>query len=205
MSRTPLGRVGSDISHNNYAKASHRQATSHSNSSSSDDRDRAKTRASPFFSGLAVGGAWRSGESRDGTAGKAEEDRRKAKGKRGPLEVGQRVKKYMASLVEQLLASFSRHGERDRRGQRRRPHTFSVSGPGAAATMERGRWRQRRGQLSSAPASLRASPVNSGHLSVGGSLVKVSTSSEESTMEELQSAIQAAIAHCKNSIAVAKQ
>jgi BRI1 kinase inhibitor 1 len=35
--------------------------------------------------------------------------------------------------------------------------------------------------------------------------VKVSTSSEESTMEELQSAIQAAIAHCKNSIAVAKE
>lgn len=200
MSRTPLGRVGSDISHNNYAKANHRQTTSHS--SSSDDRDRAKTRASPFVSGL--GGAWRSGESRDDTAGKAEEDRKKVKGKRGPLEVGQRVKKYMASLVEQLLASFSRHGERDRRGLRRRPHTFSVSGPGAAATMERERRRQRRGQLSSAPASLRASPVNSGHLSVGGS-VKVSTSSEESTMEELQSAIQAAIAHCKNSIAVAKQ
>lgn len=204
MSRTPLGRVGSDISHNNYAKSSHRQATSHS-SSSCDDRDRAKARASPFFSGLGVGGAWRSGGSRDGTAGKAEEDRRKAKGKRGPLEVGQRVKKYMASLVEQLLASFSRHGERDRRGQRRRPHTFSASGPGAAATMERERRRQGRGRLSSAPASLRASPVNSGHLSVGGSLVKVSTSSEESTMEELQSAIQAAIAHCKNSIAVAKQ
>uniref|UniRef100_M8C1I9 BRI1 kinase inhibitor 1 n=1 Tax=Aegilops tauschii TaxID=37682 RepID=M8C1I9_AEGTA len=157
----------------------------------------------PFFPGL--GGAWRPGEGRDDTAGKAEEDRKKVKGKRGPLEVGQRVKKYMASLVEQLLASFSRHGERDRRGQRRRPHTFSVNGPGAAATMERERWRQRRGHLSSAPASLRASPVNSGHLSVGGSLVKVSTSSEESTMEELQSAIQAAIAHCKNSIAVAKQ
>ncbi|KAF7072847.1 hypothetical protein CFC21_077928 [Triticum aestivum] len=202
MSRTPLGRVGSDISHNNYAKANHRQATSHS-SCSSDDRDRAKARASPFFPGL--GGAWRPGEGRDDTAGKAEEDRKKVKGKRGPLEVGQRVKKYMASLVEQLLASFSRHGERDRRGQRRRPHTFSVNGPGAAATMERERWRQRRGHLSSAPASLRASPVNSGHLSVGGSLVKVSTSSEESTMEELQSAIQAAIAHCKNSIAVAKQ
>jgi BRI1 kinase inhibitor 1 len=116
------------------------------------------------------------------------------------------VKKYMASLVEQLLASFSRHGERERREQRRRPHSFSGSGPGAAAAAarERERWRQRRGQLSSAPASLRASPVNSGHLSVGGS-VKVSTSSEESTMEELQSAIQAAIAHCKNSIAVAKE
>jgi BRI1 kinase inhibitor 1 len=160
----------------------------------------AKSKASPFFSGL--GSTWRSGERRDVTA----EDKRKVKGKRGPLEVGQRVKKYMESLVEQLLASFSRHGERERREQRRRPHSFSGSGPGAAAAAarERERWRQRRGQLSSAPASLRASPVNSGHLSVGGS-VKVSTSSEESTMEELQSAIQAAIAHCKNSIAVAKE
>jgi BRI1 kinase inhibitor 1 len=198
MSRTPIGRVGSDISHNNYAKANRRHQTTSHTSSSEDfkDRDRAKNRASPFFSGF--GGAWRSGEGRDDAA----EDRRKAKGKRGPLEVGQRVRKYMASLVEQLLASFSRHGERERR----RPHSFSGSGPGAAAAAarERERWRQRRGQLSSAPASLRASPVNSGHLSVGGS-VKVSTSSEESTMEELQSAIQAAIAHCKNSIAVAKE
>ncbi|CAM0951694.1 unnamed protein product [Alopecurus aequalis] len=201
MSRTPLGRVGSDLSHNNYAKANHRRQTTSHTSSREDkdrDRDRAKNKSSPFFSGL--GSAWRSGESRDDTA----EDKRKVK--RGPLEVGQRVKKYMASLVEQLLASFSRHGERERREQRRRPHSFSGNGPGAAAAVarERERWRQRRGQLSSAPASLRASPVNSGHLSVGGS-VKVSTSSEESTMEELQSAIQAAIAHCKNSIAVAKE
>ena len=206
MSRTPLGRVGSDLSHNNYAKANHRHQTTSNTNSSEDkdrdrDRDRAKNRSSPFFSGLTS--AWRSGESRDDTAATAE-DKRKVK--RGRLDVGQRVKKYMASLVEQVLASFSRHGERERREQRRRPHSFSGNGPGAAAAAarERERWRQRRGQLSSAPASLRASPVNSGHLSVGGS-VKVSTSSEESTMEELQSAIQAAIAHCKNSIAVGKQ
>ncbi|XP_040383639.1 probable BRI1 kinase inhibitor 1 [Oryza brachyantha] len=200
MSRTPpLGRVGSDLSHNNYAKASHHH---HQASGGGKDRDKAKNKASsPFFSGL--GGSWRSGESRD-TAGKAEEVKRKARARRG-LDVGQWVKKYMASMVEHLLASFSgRHGgERDRREQqRRRPHSFSVHGP-SALREQRERWRRRRGQLSSAPASLRASPTNSGHLSVGGS-VKVSTSSEESTMEELQSAIEAAIAHCKNSIAVAK-
>lgn len=215
MSRTPpppLGRVGSDLSHNNYAKANHHRTstTTHGSSSSrsSDDKDRAKNKASPFFSGIGLGSAWRSsGErsSRDHTAGtgKAEDD----KPRKG--NVGQRVRKYMACLVEQLLASFSRHGERHRREQRRRrrPHSFSVPGSGtvggAACTRDqRERWRrqQRRGgQLSSAPASLRASPVNSGHLSVGGGSVKVSTSSEESTMEELQSAIQAAIAHCKNS------
>ncbi|PPD84004.1 hypothetical protein GOBAR_DD19050 [Gossypium barbadense] len=42
-----------------------------------------------------------------------------------------------------------------------------------------------------APVSMRTSPTNSGLL--------VSTTSD-STMEELQAAIQAAIAHCKNSI-----
>ncbi|MBA0661221.1 hypothetical protein Goklo_005539 [Gossypium klotzschianum] len=46
-------------------------------------------------------------------------------------------------------------------------------------------------QCSSAPVSMRTSPTNSGLL--------VSTTSD-STMEELQAAIQAAIAHCKNSI-----
>ncbi|PPR82095.1 hypothetical protein GOBAR_AA38614 [Gossypium barbadense] len=46
-------------------------------------------------------------------------------------------------------------------------------------------------QCSSAPVSMRTSPTNSGLL--------VPTASD-STMEELQAAIQAAIAHCKNSI-----
>ncbi|KAL5201591.1 hypothetical protein ABZP36_035945 [Zizania latifolia] len=208
MSRTPLGRVGSDLSHNNYAKASHHRQTASSNGSGSKERDRedkAKNKASsPFFSSL--GSSWRSGESRDtasAAAGKAEEAKRKVKAKRG-LDVGQWVKKYMASMVDHFIASFSRHGEREsRREQRRRPQSFSARGASASALREQERWRRRRrGQLSSAPASLRASPANSGHLSVGGS-VKVSTSSEESTMEELQSAIEAAIAHCKNSIASA--
>jgi BRI1 kinase inhibitor 1 len=201
MSRTPVGRVGSDLSH---ARANHHHATTSDGTSSKDRDSRAKSKASPFFSGL--GGAWRK---------QAEEKRKgRPKPRRAALDVGQWVKRhmasmveqlrasFMASMVEQLRASFSRHSERE---QRRRPHSFSGHGPGAAREMrEREHWRRRRGQLSSAPASLRVSPANSGHLSVGGS-VKVSTSSEESTMEELQSAIEAAIAHCKNSISVAKQ
>lgn len=205
MSRTPVGRVGSDLSHLNHARTSHHHATT---SSKDKDRDRAKNKASPFFfSGL--GAAWRKentiNTSSSDAAGKQQaEDKRKDKAKRA-LDLGQRVKRHMASMVEQLCASFSRKSERERREQRRRPHSFSGHGPGAAREMrERERWRRRCGQLSSAPASLRVSPANSGHLSVGGS-VKVSTSSEESTMEELQSAIEAAIAHCKNSISVAKQ
>ncbi|PUZ71011.1 hypothetical protein GQ55_2G280600 [Panicum hallii var. hallii] len=200
MSRTPVGRVGSDL---NHARTGHRHATTSDDSASSKDRDRdnrARSKASPFLSGLAA--AWRkeSTGSSDAAGKQQAEDRRKDKAKRA-LDVGQWLKRHMASMVEQLRASFSRQAERDRQEQRRRPHSFSGHGPGAAREMrERERWRRRRGQLSSAPASLRVSPANSGHLSVGGS-VKVSTSSEESTMEELQSAIQAAIAHCKNSIA----
>ncbi|CAL5081792.1 unnamed protein product [Urochloa decumbens] len=204
MSRTPVGRVGSDLSHLNHSRASHHHTTTSS-------KDRAKNKASPFFSGL--GAAWRKeSTSSSGDAArkqqKAEEKRKdKAAAKRALDDVGQWVKRHMAAMVEQLRrASFSRQAAE--REQRRRPHSFSGRGPGAATAREmreRERWRRRRGQqLSSAPASLRVSPANSGHLSVGGS-VKVSTSSEESTMEELHSAIEAAIAHCKNSISVAKQ
>ncbi|OEL34697.1 putative BRI1 kinase inhibitor 1 [Dichanthelium oligosanthes] len=211
MSRTPVGRVGSDLSHLNHARTSHHHHATTSNGTSSKDRDRdraAKNKASPaFFSSL--GAAWRkentsSGSTTSDAAGKQAEDKRKDKARRA-LDVGQWVKRHMASMVEQLRASFSRQSERERREQRRRPHSFSGHGQSAAREMsERERWRRRRGQLSSAPASLRVSPANSGHLSVGGS-VKVSTSSDESTMEELQSAIEAAIAHCKNSISVVKQ
>lgn len=57
--------------------------------------------------------------------------------------------------------------------------------------------RRRRRRECSAPASMKTSPSNSGLL-VGEGVVSTS----ESTMEELQAAIQAAIAHCKNSIAM---
>ncbi|XP_058722238.1 BRI1 kinase inhibitor 1-like [Vicia villosa] len=51
------------------------------------------------------------------------------------------------------------------------------------------------GQYSSAPASMRTSPSNSGLLFPTTPL----TPATDSSMEELQNAIQAAIAHCKNS------
>ncbi|KAI4389547.1 hypothetical protein MLD38_001762 [Melastoma candidum] len=56
----------------------------------------------------------------------------------------------------------------------------------------------RRGQYASAPASMRASPANSGILVTD---IPSPKASNDSTMEELQAAIQAAIAHCKKSIA----
>ncbi|MED6192771.1 hypothetical protein PIB30_013406 [Stylosanthes scabra] len=59
----------------------------------------------------------------------------------------------------------------------------------------------RRGECSSAPASMRASPTNSGFLLATASTTLPTSAANDSTMEELQAAIQAAIAHCKNSIA----
>lgn len=58
--------------------------------------------------------------------------------------------------------------------------------------------RGRSGEFS-APASMRISPSNSGLLAAKAGM---SPPVSDSTMEELQAAIQAAIAHCKNSIAV---
>ncbi|XP_073305890.1 BRI1 kinase inhibitor 1-like [Primulina huaijiensis] len=57
--------------------------------------------------------------------------------------------------------------------------------------------RGRRGEFS-APASMRNSPTNSGLLVASGT---PTPSARDSTMEELQAAIQSAIAHCKKSIA----
>ncbi|CAN4115093.1 unnamed protein product [Withania somnifera] len=66
-----------------------------------------------------------------------------------------------------------------------------------------------KGQYSSAPASMRTSPTNSGLLvatptgaNYSNCTTTSSCSSSDSTMEELQAAIQAAIAHCKKSISM---
>lgn len=65
------------------------------------------------------------------------------------------------------------------------------------------RYPRKRNCVSSCPSSMRSSPNHSGVLSRTG-LVGTSRplvqNSESSTMEELQSAIQGAIAHCKNSM-----
>lgn len=113
----------------------------------------------------------------------------KTKTNKKRLELGQVLKRFM-SMVENIFSNNRR--ERERRDLQKRPHSFSVP-------RERERWRKKRGQRS-APASMRGSPSHSGHFSMG-SINKLSSSSDESTMEELQNAIEAAIAHCKSSIA----
>lgn len=87
--------------------------------------------------------------------------------------------------------------EKERGELRRRP--YSLSGKGATDSREGSeRWRWRGEFL--APASIWTSPNDSG-LHVAACAV-ATASSDESTMVELQNAVQAAIAHCKNSYAV---
>lgn len=71
------------------------------------------------------------------------------------------------------------------------------------------RYPRRKSSVSSCPSSMRSSPSHSGVLSRSGFMgTSTSTSrvgggmynSDTSSMEELQSAIQGAIAHCKNSM-----
>ncbi|XP_042397551.1 BRI1 kinase inhibitor 1-like [Zingiber officinale] len=131
------------------------------------------------------------------------------KRKRKGIDVIRLLRKY-ANLVELLF--FSRTGERERERRRhedddlrRRPCSFSghSNRNSKAEAAAQGEWRRRKKGQMSAPASMRTSPSNSGLLSASSMTISSTSTSDSSTMEELQSAIQAAIAHCKNSIAVA--
>ncbi|CAH8359785.1 unnamed protein product [Eruca vesicaria subsp. sativa] len=118
------------------------------------------------------------------------------------------VKKYIKML-------FQKRGKGTELRNRRQTSSYSFSSSligwkGNNKMMTNGSrdlMRARRGDLFSAPASMRTSPTNSGHLRIStaglsSSSASTSSSSSDSTMEELQAAIQAAIAHCKNSSAV---
>lgn len=89
---------------------------------------------------------------------------------------------------------FKGGGGKDGRDLRRRPYSFSGNLNGGNG------WKKKRGEFS-APASMKTSPTNSGLLLSAPAMATGMSSSGGSSMEELQSAIQAAIAHCKNSSA----
>ncbi|KAG9450915.1 hypothetical protein H6P81_010880 [Aristolochia fimbriata] len=134
---------------------------------------------------------------------------RLSKWRKVPLEMGEREaeeKKRVRFDVSRVLKRYARvvrpllffRGEKDQKQRdfRRQPHSFSGN--------LNSRWKEwgggRRKEFS-APASLRTSPTNSGLLVATATI----SSSNDGTMEELQSAIQAAIAHCKNSIAAKEE
>ncbi|KAI0495538.1 hypothetical protein KFK09_021839 [Dendrobium nobile] len=119
------------------------------------------------------------------------DDREAEKQRKKKTKVLGRLWKKYASLMESLLFF---KPMKDKRELRRSPYSFSRD-----CNPREGGWRRRwRGDFS-APASMRTSPANSGLLVAPSSTF---SSSDESTMEELQNAIQAAIAHCKSSVAV---
>ncbi|KAL2537997.1 BRI1 kinase inhibitor 1 [Forsythia ovata] len=106
-------------------------------------------------------------------------------------ELSHVVKRYMR-MVRPLFSFRNRRGNAEFQGQ---PYSLS----GNLMFKNKKELRGKRGEFS-APASMRTSPTNSGLLVANGTLTPTSTS--DSTMEELQAAIQSAIAHCKKSIAM---
>lgn len=118
------------------------------------------------------------------------EDNKEKQKKKMRFDVSHVVKRYMR-MVQPLLFFKGRKSENIQ--LRRQPYSFS----GNLALRNKPDLRGRRGEFS-APASMRTSPSNSGLLLATATLP---SSASDSTMEELQAAIQAAIAHCKNSIA----
>lgn len=220
MSHRLVGRVVSDLSHSSSRSSAadhglhHRSTTGNSDDGGNNASKARRQKLSLLFSGVV---AWtRSGETSSWAKDTKQQQQQQSASRGGAprrrgLEMVLALRKYMA-MLEQLFASYSGGGSSgrdggDRRGERRR-HTFTSGRRhhGAGDANAQSSSKRHRGRLSSAPASLRGSPASSGHLSVGDSVVTTktsSTSSEVSTMEELQSAIQAAIAHCKNSAAAA--
>ncbi|ESQ44808.1 hypothetical protein EUTSA_v10003420mg [Eutrema salsugineum] len=171
-----------------------------------DSENRVKTKPIKSFSLFGLS-KWRKGyEGND--RGQEQQQQNQQQKKKLSLDLSHAVKKYIRML-------FQRRGNGMQFRSRRQTSSYSFSSSimdskGNSKTMINGSrdlMRARRGELFSAPASMRTSPTNSGHLCVStaglsSSSASTSSSSSDSTMEELQAAIQAAIAHCKNSSAV---
>lgn len=152
--------------------------SNHFRSRDGETKERIKSRSFSLF-GLP---RWRKGC--EGVEKEDKEKKRKLK-----FDVSHVLKRYVG-LVRPLLF-FRRKGE----NIQLRPQPYSFSGN---LRKKNKPWlRGRMGEFS-APASMRTSPTNSGLLVATATLPSSTT---DSTMEELQAAIQAAIAHCKNSIA----
>ncbi|KAF9622503.1 hypothetical protein IFM89_031907 [Coptis chinensis] len=116
--------------------------------------------------------------------------RREEKKNRVRLELCQTLKRYLRKIRPKLF-----YGEKRENHQLR---SRSCSFIDNARFKEKQQCLGRRGGLS-APATMQTSPANTEFLTID-SFMTCQTS--ESSMEELQTAIQAAIAHCKNSSAI---
>ncbi|KAJ6685910.1 BRI1 KINASE INHIBITOR 1 [Salix purpurea] len=160
------------------SKSSNNCRTSNGNSGSSSStinkcsRHRSKPKSFSLF-------GWRKGcEVKEKEEGK----------KRLRFDVSQVLKRY-ARKVRPLMFF---KGRRENLQFHKQPYSF----PGNLSWRNKQELRGTIGEYS-APASMRASPANSGLLLATTTLP---SSTSDSTMEEFQASIQAAIAHCKNSI-----
>ncbi|KAG6402479.1 hypothetical protein SASPL_134674 [Salvia splendens] len=106
------------------------------------------------------------------------------------------IKRYVR-FVTAFLSPARRRRRRSGEIFRQQPYSYS----GNIRVRKRGSVMRGRRSEFSAPASMRTSPGNSGLLVASGAATPTAGKSD-STMEELQAAIQAAIAHCKKSNAV---
>ena len=149
------------------------------NGGTKEDEEEEGTSKSKSFSLFRIRG-------RKGCEVRDKEDAEKQK-KKQKFHVVHVLKKYL-----RMVSSFG--GKRERIGVR--GQSYSYSEHLSFRNNNKSELRGRRGEYS-APASIRTSPTNSGLLLPNMTISPPS----DSTMEALQAAIQAAIAHCKNSIA----
>lgn len=173
-------------SNNSNTNSNSNDSSSHLQQSNDNDQTKGRSKSKSFS--LFGFPRWRKGyevREREDNNNNKEKQKKKLR-----FDVSHVLKRYVR-MVRPLL--FFR-GRRENLHFHRQPYSFS----GNLRFRNKQELRGRRGEFS-APASIRTSPTNSGLL-VATTALPSSTS--DSTMEELQAAIQAAIAHCKNSIAV---
>lgn len=115
------------------------------------------------------------------------EDKEKHQKKKMRLDLSNALKRYMR-VIRPLLFFI---GKREKKlHHHTQPYSFSGN---LSSKNKKSELRGGKRDYYSAPGSMRTSPTNS------GLLVATPGSTSDSTMEELQVAIQSAIAHCKNS------
>ncbi|XP_038886686.1 BRI1 kinase inhibitor 1-like [Benincasa hispida] len=150
----------------------------HYQNNSSDTREKPKSKS---FSLLGL--RWRKRYEVEEQDNKVEHDKRKF-----GFNLSNVLKRY-ARMVRPFLHL---RGRRDDMQLHRQSYSFSGN-----LSLRKKPELKGRGEFFSAPVSMRTSPTNSGVLLTTTTLPP---STNDSSMEELQAAIQAAIAHCKNSI-----
>ncbi|CAA0824300.1 Unknown protein [Striga hermonthica] len=122
---------------------------------------------------------------------------------------GGKIRKSRFNIVNKLVKPFAMNPFRHKRAGKnktnkdsfdheflRQPASFNAYSGSLRVKRRKGFGvRGRRSEYASAPVSITTSPANSGPL-----LVRAYYHKSDSTVEELQAAIQAAIVHCKNSV-----